>query len=70
VRQALITAGLTIDNAEVTMRPRTRVTLDDHATMAVMSLVDALEELDDVQQVYSNLEISDELIRKYEAQAA
>jgi Uncharacterized conserved protein len=46
------------------------VALDDHATMAVMSLVDALEELDDVQQVYSNLEISDELIRKYEAQAA
>ncbi|MDT7883492.1 MAG: YebC/PmpR family DNA-binding transcriptional regulator [Thermoflexus sp.] len=70
VRQALIAAGLTIDNAEVTMRPKTRMALDDHATMAVMSLVDALEELDDVQQVYSNLEISDELIRKYEAQAA
>ncbi|MCS6963860.1 YebC/PmpR family DNA-binding transcriptional regulator [Thermoflexus sp.] len=70
VRQSLLQAGLTIDNAELTMRPRTRVTLDDHATTSVMSLVDALEELDDVQQVYSNLEISDELIRKYEAQAA
>ncbi len=70
VRQSLLQAGLTIDNAELTMRPKTRVTLDDHATMSVMSLVDALEELDDVQQVYSNLEISDELIRKYEAQAA
>ncbi|WP_322800931.1 YebC/PmpR family DNA-binding transcriptional regulator [Thermoflexus sp.] len=70
VRQSLLQAGLTIDNAELTMRPKTRVTLDDQATMSVMSLVDALEELDDVQQVYSNLEISDELIRKYEAQAA
>lgn len=70
VRQSLLQAGLTIDNAELTMWPRTRVTLDDHATTSVMSLVDALEELDDVQQVYSNLEISDELIRKYEAQAA
>ncbi len=70
VRQAMLQAGLTIDNAELTLRPKTRVTLDDHATMSVMSLVDALEELDDVQQVYSNLEISDELIRKYEAQAA
>lgn len=70
VRQALLQAGLTIDNAELTLRPKTRVTLDDQATMSVMSLVDALEELDDVQQVYSNLEISDELIRKYEAQAA
>ncbi len=70
VRQSLLQTGLTIDNAELTMRPKTRVTLDDHATMSVMSLVDALEELDDVQQVYSNLEISDELIRKYEAQAA
>lgn len=70
VRQALMRAGLTIDNAELTMRPKTRVTLEDHATMSVMSLVDALEEMDDVQQVYSNLEISDELIRKYEAQAA
>lgn len=70
VRSALLQAGLSVDNAELTMKPKTRVALDDHATTAVMSLVDALEELDDVQQVYSNLEISDELIRKYEAQAA
>ncbi|MCS7251335.1 MAG: YebC/PmpR family DNA-binding transcriptional regulator [Anaerolineae bacterium] len=70
VRQAMLQAGLTIDNVELTLRPKTRVTLDDQATMSVMSLVDALEELDDVRQVYSNLEISDELIRKYEAQVA
>ena len=35
-----------------------------------MKLIDALEELDDIQQVYSNLDISDELMAKYEAQAA
>jgi transcriptional/translational regulatory protein YebC/TACO1 len=34
-----------------------------------MSLIDALEELEDVKQVYSNLDISDEVMAKYEAAA-
>ena len=34
-----------------------------------MNLVDSLEELDDVQQVYSNLDITDEIMDKYEAAA-
>jgi len=33
----------------------------------VMGIIDALEELDDTQQVYSNLDISDEVMAKYEA---
>ena len=35
-----------------------------------MKLVETLEELDDVQTVYSNLDISEELMAKYEAEAA
>jgi transcriptional/translational regulatory protein YebC/TACO1 len=35
----------------------------------VMAVIDALEELDDTQQVYSNLDISDEVMAKYEAAA-
>jgi transcriptional/translational regulatory protein YebC/TACO1 len=35
----------------------------------VMGLIDALEELDDVQQVYSNLDFSEEAVAQYAAQA-
>jgi transcriptional/translational regulatory protein YebC/TACO1 len=37
--------------------------------VTVMGLIDALEELDDVQQVYSNLDFSEEAVKQYEAQA-
>jgi transcriptional/translational regulatory protein YebC/TACO1 len=42
------------------------VLLDQKATLQNMRLIDELEELDDVRQVYSNLEISDEAMAAYE----
>jgi transcriptional/translational regulatory protein YebC/TACO1 len=38
--------------------------------VSVMGLIDALEELDDVQQVFSNLDFSEEAVAQYVAQAA
>ncbi|NLE43336.1 MAG: YebC/PmpR family DNA-binding transcriptional regulator [Chloroflexi bacterium] len=69
VRQALEGAGIDIDSAEISMIPTVPMQLDDKATVQVMSVIEALEELDDVQQVYSNLDISDEAMAMYEAAA-
>jgi YebC/PmpR family DNA-binding regulatory protein len=69
VRESLQGQGLAIDSAELAMIPKSLAQLGDKETFQAMSLVDRLEELDDVQQVYSNLDISDEIMVKYEAAA-
>lgn len=67
VKEALEQRGLKIENAQISMVPKNQVTLDEKGTFQNMHLIEALEELDDVTQVYSNLDISDELMNKYEA---
>jgi YebC/PmpR family DNA-binding regulatory protein len=67
VRQALEEAGIHFETAEVSMIPKTTLQLGERETLQVMGIIDALEELDDTQQVYSNLDISDEVMAKYEA---
>jgi YebC/PmpR family DNA-binding regulatory protein len=69
VRQALEKAGVQFETAELAMVPKTTVQLGEKETLQVMGVIDALEELDDTQQVYSNLEISDEIMSKYEGAA-
>jgi transcriptional/translational regulatory protein YebC/TACO1 len=69
VRQALEDAGIHFETAELAMIPKTTMQLSEKETLQVMGIIDALEELDDVQQVYSNLNISDEVMLKYEAAA-
>ncbi len=59
VRAAFDRAGLGYDSAEVTMVPSTSVPLDRDNALKVLRLVDALEELDDVQDVYANFDIPD-----------
>ena len=49
------------------MLPKTMMQLGEKETLQVMGVIEALEELDDTQQVYSNLDISDEVMAKYEA---
>ncbi|MGH7686029.1 MAG: YebC/PmpR family DNA-binding transcriptional regulator [Candidatus Dormibacteria bacterium] len=61
-RRTLEERGLTIDDAEVTMNPSNNVQLDAKQAPAVLRLLDALEEQDDVQQVYANVEIPDEVL--------
>ncbi len=61
-RRTLEERGYTIDTAEVTMNPSTSVELDARQAPAVLRLLDALEEHDDVQQVYANAEIPDDVL--------
>lgn len=60
VSNALTEAGLTFEEAEVKMEPMTRVTLDSEGTAKALRLIEKLEDLDDVQSVFSNLEIPDD----------
>jgi YebC/PmpR family DNA-binding regulatory protein len=62
VRGALEEAGVTIDQAEVTQLPSTSVPVNASTAPKVLRLVDALEDLDDVQAVYANFDIPDEVL--------
>lgn len=67
VRIALEEQGLPIKDAEVTMRPTTLIApADEQDALKVLRLMEKLEDLDDVQRVYSNLEITDELVSKFD----
>lgn len=65
VRQALAAENVNITSAETTMLPKTTVATDDETALKVLRLVDRLEELDDVQKVYTNLEIPDAVLEQY-----
>ncbi|HNB53954.1 MAG TPA: YebC/PmpR family DNA-binding transcriptional regulator [Anaerolineales bacterium] len=60
-------AGVQIEEAGLRMFPNNEVELDPESTVKVMNLVENLEELDDVQSVYSNLKISAEALAQLEA---
>ena len=62
VKDALGNAGLETENAEVTMRASTSVALDVKDAGTMIKLIDMLEDLDDVQNVYSNADISDDIL--------
>jgi transcriptional/translational regulatory protein YebC/TACO1 len=62
VRTACVDAGLTVDSAEVIWVPSMTNELDDETARKVLRLVDALEDLDDVQNVYANFDVSDEIL--------
>lgn len=62
VKAAMDGAGLVAENAEITMRPDTNTDLDANEAQKMIRLLDMLEELDDVQKVYSNAAISDEIL--------
>ncbi|MFV2059231.1 MAG: YebC/PmpR family DNA-binding transcriptional regulator [Gammaproteobacteria bacterium] len=62
VKEALSKVELVPEHAEVTMRPSTTVDLDLEDAQKVMRLVDMLEDLDDVQNVYTNADFSDEVL--------
>ena len=62
VKQAMLAAGLEPEMAEITMSPSTSVDLELEDAEKVMRLVDTLEDLDDVQNVYTNADFSDEVM--------
>jgi YebC/PmpR family DNA-binding regulatory protein len=64
VKQALVDRGLVVSRAEVTMRPKTTVRVEGKDAQAVLRLLEALEELDDVQAVHANFDIPDEILQQ------
>ncbi len=62
VKDALCAAGFEPDNAEVTMQASTMAELSAADAEKMLRLIDRLEDLDDVQNVYSNADISDEIM--------
>ena len=67
VRTALKEAGMDYDSAEQDYRAGTEVTLDAEGARKFLNLVDALEDSDDVQNVYSNADISDEVMEQLDS---
>jgi YebC/PmpR family DNA-binding regulatory protein len=62
VREALVEADIAYENAEITMQPQNSIDLDAGTARQTLRLIDALEENDDVQEVYANFDISEEVM--------
>jgi len=63
-RDAMVAAGHEPDNAEVTMRADSQLTLHGEEAEKMLRLLDALEDLDDVQNVYSNVDFPDDVLEQ------
>jgi YebC/PmpR family DNA-binding regulatory protein len=67
VRDALSEAGVSFESADTTMLPSTTIALESaDAAKAVLRVIDALEELDDVQDVYANFDVPDDVMQSVE----
>lgn len=64
LRDALRDAGLAAEHAEVTMRAATRAPVEGDAAESLLKMLDVLEDLDDVQQVYTNADIPDDALQE------
>ena len=66
VRTALQSAGIDYESADSSFLPSMSIPLDADGAKKVFELIDAIEELDDVQNVYSNFDVSDEVMASLE----
>ena len=64
VKEALVSAGLIPESAEITMRATTANILDQDGAVSMLKMLDMLEDLDDVQRIYSNAEIPDDILEQ------
>ena len=62
VRTALVDAGIDYESAEASFLPSVQVPLDEDGARKVFRLIDALEDSDDVQNVYANFDVSDDVM--------
>src|SRR5215471_2050208 len=67
VRRAIEATGVTIENAEVTMQPKQTVPVGEDKAAAVLRLLEALEEEDDVQSVHANFDIPADVLERISA---
>lgn len=66
VKEAMIAAALEPENSDIIMTPSTTVSLELDDAQKIMALIDMLEDLDDVQNVYTNAEFSPEVMAQLE----
>jgi YebC/PmpR family DNA-binding regulatory protein len=64
VRDAMVAAGFEPERAELTMRAETNAVLGAKEAGSMIKMLELLEDLDDVQEVYSNADISDDVLAK------
>ncbi len=62
VQEALVGAGLDVESAELFLRPKTVMAPETDVAVKVLRLLEKLDDLDDVQQVYSNLDVTDDVL--------
>ena len=67
VRTALVDAGIDYESAETSFLPSMQVEVDEDTARKVFRLIDALEDSDDVQTVYVNADVSDEILEAVDA---
>lgn len=67
VRKALLDAGFSVSSADLSMVPKTPLHLEGDDARQILRLLDKLEDLDDVQKVYSNAEFPDDVLAAYSA---
>ena len=68
VRSALQTAGIEYDSADSSFLPTLQVQLDEEGARKVFKLIDALEDSDDVQNVFANFDVSDDVMAVLDAE--
>jgi YebC/PmpR family DNA-binding regulatory protein len=64
VRQALVDAGVEVEEAQVSQRPKSLVPLDEDGAVKLMRLIDALEEQDDTDAVHANFDVPADVLER------
>jgi YebC/PmpR family DNA-binding regulatory protein len=67
VQEAMEGQQLAVEAAEVVMAPKTTISVDESHAVQILRLIERLEDLDDVQEVFSNLELSADVMEKVAA---
>ncbi|MBA0050790.1 YebC/PmpR family DNA-binding transcriptional regulator [Streptomyces sp. AJS327] len=67
VRSALVDAGIDYDSADNSFLPSVQVPLEEEGARKIFKLIDALEDSDDVQNVYANFDVPDDVMAKVDA---
>ncbi len=69
IKQAFVEKGITCQDAELTMIPASTIKVAGNDAKQVLALIDALQEHDDVQEVYANFDIPDEILEEAASEA-
>lgn len=67
VRSALQDSGIDYDSADANFVPTMQVELEEEGARKIFKLIDALEDSDDVQNVFANFDVSDDVMAKVDA---